>query len=564
MVEPHGDIIKWTGEIGVATYNDYIYVVEGDRMDGKRNILTSLCPIGSNHDDESNLEATDVILKGLEIFKLSNPDYNLASTNPLVSSPLAQTAKPSKVRKSLYISAGGNNIATFIVLILTTLSVVFYQLRTRKEDCHKQMIFPMQYEGSCRSFSLAEVQFATKNFDSDLVIGKGGFGKVYKGCIDSGTNIVAMKRLHSSSKQGATEFWTEIEMLSELRNNNLVTLIGYCNEGSEMILVYKYMECGTLADHLYKNNQQGIASASPLSWEQRLKICIDAARGLEYLHNCNDWGIIHRDVKSTNILLDQNLVAKISDFGLSKMVPTSHSLTHISTSVKGTFGYLDPEYFLTRRLTKKSDVYAFGVVLWEVLCGRPAIDTNAEGPEHSLALWSQYCFNEGMVDEIIEPTLKGQMSATCLKIFTQVANLCLKNDPTERPSMAGVVEKLELALVSTNQMVNKGTDSTTVLADSDGAVPRNQMVNDGEVPRKQMGNDGAMTVRQLVYQDTKSTMKNDKTLHELDTLPARINFKTEMAKETGKVKKTDVEVSEELIAAWKKFILERKKTCGVC
>ncbi|XP_047310009.1 receptor-like protein kinase FERONIA [Impatiens glandulifera] len=506
MVEPHGDIIKWTGEIGVATYKDYIYVVEGDRMDGKRNILVSLCPIGSNHDVESNLEAPDAILKGLEIFKLSNPDNNLASTNPLVSSSLVPTDKPSKVRKSLYISAGGNIIATIIILILTTLSVVSYKLR--REDCHKQMIFPRQYEGPRRSFSLAEVQFATKNFDSDLVIGKGGFGKVYKASIDSGTNIVAMKRLHSSSKQGATEFWTEIEMLSELRNNNLVTLIGYCNEGSEMILVYEYMECGTLADHLYKNSQQGIASASPLSWEQRLKICIDAARGLEYLHNCNEWGIIHRDVKSTNILLDQNLVAKIADFGLSKMVPTSHSLTHISTSVKGTFGYLDPEYFLTRRLTKKSDVYAFGVVLWEVLCGRPAIDTNAEGPERSLALWSQYCFNEGMVDEIIEPILKGQIPATCLKIFTQLANLCLKNDPTERPSMAGVVEELERALVSMKQVVNKGTDSTIVLADSDGAVPRSQMVNDGAM--------------QMVYQDTNSTMTNDET--ELTSSPSQDSF----------------------------------------
>ncbi|XP_047311333.1 receptor-like protein kinase FERONIA [Impatiens glandulifera] len=460
MVEPHGDIIKWTGEIGVATYKDYIYVVEGDRMDGKRNILISLCPIDSNHDDESNLEETDVILKGLEIFKLSNHDNNLASTNPLVSSSLAPTAKPSKVHKSLYISAGGNVIATFIVLVLTTLSVIFYVLRTRRED------FPKQYEGSCRIFSLAEVKFVTNNFHR--AIGQGGFGKVYKGCIDSGTKVVAMKRLHSKSKQGATEFWTEIKMLSELRNNNLVTLIGYCNEGLEMILVYEYMEYGTLADHLYKNNQQDIASASPLLWEQRLKICIDAARGLEYLHNCNDHdsnalihferGIIHRDVKSTNILLNQNLEAKIADFGLSKIVPPNHSLTHISTSVKGTFGYLDPEYSSTHQLTKKSDVYAFGVVLWEVLCGRPAIDTNAkEGSERSLAKWSQHCFNEGKVDEIIEPILKGQMPATCLKIFTQVANLCLMNDSTERPSMAGVLQELELALVSMNQMVNEAS-----------------------------------------------------------------------------------------------------------
>ncbi|KAF7129173.1 hypothetical protein RHSIM_Rhsim10G0052600 [Rhododendron simsii] len=302
-----------------------------------------------------------------------------------------------------------------------------------------------QSEESSRCFSLAEIQLATNNFDDALVVGRGGFGKVYKGFIDDGATVVAVKRLNAESKQGAKEFWTEIKTLSTLRHPHLVTLIGYSDEFGEMILVYEYMVNGTLADLLYKPSRKRYGpDFYHLEWDQRLKICIGAARGLDYLHT--EQSVIHRDVKTTNILLNENWIAKISDFGLSKTGTTNQTQSHVSTEVRGTFGYLDPQYFLTHRLTMKSDVYAFGVVLFEVLCARPPVDFRVEEEQCSLAMWAQHCIKQGTLDQIIDPSLSGEIPANGLKVFAEVANKCLHNHPNGRPTMAEVVESLVVML----------------------------------------------------------------------------------------------------------------------
>ncbi|KAI8529119.1 hypothetical protein RHMOL_Rhmol12G0201300 [Rhododendron molle] len=444
VVEAKGDLIHWSGGNGVAVFKDYVVIMDGERMEGKRDLLIALRP--HNHKWTEPIDAT---VKGLEVFKLSNPDKNLAGVNPVSLERASTSPKPKK----LVIASGGNAIATAVVIVLTLLNVIVYQLRSLGENSAGRNLSSSTSEGLCRRFSLAELMSVTNNFDDEFVIGRGGFGKVYKALIDDDATTVALKRCDSKS-QGAEEFWTEIEMLSKLRHKHLVSLLGYCDERNEMILVYEFMEHGTLADHLYNTKTKGNGMVGYMSWEQRLNICVGAARGLDYLHTGIQHSIIHRDVKTTNILLDKDWIAKISDFGLCKVGSTSHSHTYVSTDVKGTWGYLDPEYYMTRRLTKKSDVYAFGVVMLEMLCGRPAVDMRVDEEQHSLVQWAKQCIKDNKLDQLTDHSLRDQISAHCLKVFVEVANNCLDSRPKGRPTMADVVVKLEYALAS-ESAVNK-------------------------------------------------------------------------------------------------------------
>ncbi|KAL8257877.1 hypothetical protein R6Q59_029918 [Mikania micrantha] len=314
----------------------------------------------------------------------------------------------------------------------------------------------------CRVFSLSEIKLATNDFDDAFVIGKGGFGKVYKAKVDHvGAVIdVAIKRLNPDSDQGATEFKAEIEMLSKVRHSHIVSLLGYCEQ--EMILVYEYMPNGSLQDHLHKK-RANTSNSSPLTWIQRLNICIGAARGLDYLHTGTgvQYRAIHRDVKSSNILLDENWAGKIADFGLSRITPASQSgsTTNVYTGqIISTFGYMDAEYFTTHRLTRKSDVYAFGVVLLEVLCGRAALDFTLDEQQHSLAGWAKHCIKGGNLSGIIDPCLRGQVSSKCLKKYGQIAYECLRTCSKDRPTMTMVLARLELVLTWTMRSMQRASN----------------------------------------------------------------------------------------------------------
>ena len=321
----------------------------------------------------------------------------------------------------------------------------------RINDTGSSFILPEQ---TCQRFTLDEIQLATRNFDDALVIGRGGFGEVYTCLWKIGSvSQVAVKRLNSMSNQGAHEFEAEVKILSKLRHGNLVSLIGYCDEGKDMCLIYEFMPNGTLEDHLHKDDTE-------LSWLQRLNICIGAARGLDYLHTgtSTQHGVIHRDVKFSNILLDANFAAKISDFGLAKVGPINQTRTYVSTGVKGTFGYMDPCYFNSGKLTRKSDVYAFGVVLFEVLCGKRAVDPSLDEDQWSLAAWAQDQIKDGKLNQIIDSRLVGQISKKCLKEFARIACHCLRDQPKQRPTMAEVVVRLDSILLRERESAEAGVD----------------------------------------------------------------------------------------------------------
>lgn len=394
----------------------------------------------------------NAILNGLEIMKMNNSDGNLGGANH----PVTFTSS-SKSNVGIIVGA---SVGSFIALVLAV--ILFLLCRRRKEKAaqgHTKTWAPFSMNGtnshtmgskysygttaSAASnyqyrFPFGVVQEATNNFDESWVIGIGGFGKVYKGEFNDGTKV-AVKRGNPRSQQGLAEFRTEIEMLSQFRHRHLVSLIGYCDDKNEMILIYEYMENGTLKSHLYGS---GLPS---LSWKARLEICIGSARGLHYLHTGDAKAVIHRDVKSANILLDENLMAKVADFGLSKTGPELDQ-THVSTAVKGSFGYLDPEYFRRQQLTEKSDVYSFGVVLFEVLCARPVIDPSLPREMVNLAEWAMKWQKKGQLEQIIDSTLAGKIRPDSLRKFAETAEKCLADYGVDRPSMGDVLWNLEYAL----------------------------------------------------------------------------------------------------------------------
>ncbi|XP_043687947.1 LRR receptor-like serine/threonine-protein kinase RGI5 [Telopea speciosissima] len=308
-----------------------------------------------------------------------------------------------------------------------------------------------------KRFRITEIRTATKNFDQSLVLGVGGFGTVYKGILDDGT-LAAFKRANPQSRQGLEEFEIEIEILSKLRHKHVVSMIGFCEEKNEMILVYEYMANGALRTHLYGSN------LPPLTWKQRLEICIAAASGIHYLHTGSEMEIIHRDVKTSNILLGENIVAKMSDFGLSKTGFVSRN-THISTIVKGTVGYIDPEYFRMNQVTTKTDVYSFGVVLFEVVCARPVFDRSFPEDQVNLVRWAIRWQRQGLLETIVDRRLEGNYCPESLKKFGEIAEKCLADEGKNRPTMGKVLSDLEnvLQLHEAWLRSNAGEESTAPL-----------------------------------------------------------------------------------------------------
>ncbi|XP_047339655.1 probable LRR receptor-like serine/threonine-protein kinase At4g29180 [Impatiens glandulifera] len=325
-----------------------------------------------------------------------------------------------------------------------------------------------------RKFSYGEIVHITNDFET--VLGRGGFGCVYLGRMEEDDDVaqVAVKMLSASSSQGSREFraeylyFSQAEILLRVHHRNLASFVGYCDENNNMALIYEYMANGNLKDFLsgiyfvktsYHNNK----ASNKLNWEMRIRIAIDAAQetGLEYLHHGCKPPIIHRDVKSANILLSDNMDAKIADFGLSRVItPREELITHVSTVVMGTRGYLDPEYYIMQNLTDKSDVYSFGIVLLELITGKHAIITQ-QSPEESIHIveWVRPILERAYINGLVDQRLGVKYDVNSVLKALELAMICTRSSSIQRESMSFVLAELKECL-SMEMIPRNGSDSS--------------------------------------------------------------------------------------------------------
>ncbi|XP_068322386.1 probable leucine-rich repeat receptor-like serine/threonine-protein kinase At3g14840 [Pyrus communis] len=324
--------------------------------------------------------------------------------------------------------------ASVVCLIFLTLGILWWRCCPDSKTSREKALRGLDLQTGF--FTFRQIKAATNNFDPKNKIGEGGFGSVYKGVLVDGT-IIAVKQLSSKSKQGNREFVNEIGMISALRHPNLVRLFGCCIESNQLLLVYEYMENNSLAHTLFGPEEGPLR----LDWPTREKICIDIARGLAFLHEESALKVVHRDIKTTNILLDQDLNAKISDFGLAKLDEEEN--THISTRVAGTIGYMAPEYALWGYLTYKADVYSFGVVALEIVAGKNNMKYRRNENFVCLLDWALVLQQKGNLIELVDPRLGSDFDEEEVITMVKVALLCINPAPALRPTMSEVVSMLE-------------------------------------------------------------------------------------------------------------------------
>ncbi|KAM7253907.1 hypothetical protein ACFE04_031589 [Oxalis oulophora] len=320
-------------------------------------------------------------------------------------------------------------------------------------------------EHNLRVFTYKELREATDGFNRMLKIGEGGFGSVYKATIFIPSNnnnahthplVVAIKRLNQQGLQGHKEFLAEVQFLGIVNHPNLVKLLGYCCEddarGIQRLLVYEYMPNRSLEHHLFSR------SLPTLPWKKRLEILLGAAEGLAYLHEELEIKVIYRDFKAANILLDENFNSKLSDFGLAREGPQGDR-SHVSTAAVGTYGYADPEYVKTGHLTIQSDVWSFGVVLYEIIAGRRTIERNRPPKEQKLLDWvQQFPVDSNKFSMIVDPRLRNQFSLSAARKVAKLADSCLNKNGKERPAMSQVVESLKIALEESSDSGNSSQE----------------------------------------------------------------------------------------------------------
>ncbi|XP_057966726.1 proline-rich receptor-like protein kinase PERK15 [Malania oleifera] len=401
----------------------------------------------------------DYKLLNLTWFKPPVPSQAPAIAVSPVGAPAQQSLNPKSVSSSvkqkhpsliLIIGIGAGILFTAMVSLLTIWLCTSHGRKTEtslkgtvKHNAADEVsvVGSFPHPTSTRFLAYEELKGATNNFEPASILGEGGFGRVYKGVLSDGT-AVAIKRLTSGGQQGDKEFLVEVEMLSRLHHRNLVKLVGYYSsrDSSQNLLCYELIPNGSLEDWLH--GPSGVNC--PLEWDTRMKIALDAARGLAYLHEDSQPCVIHRDFKASNILLENNFHAKVADFGLAKQAPEGRT-NYLSTRVMGTFGYVAPEYAMTGHLLVKSDVYSYGVVLLELLTGRKPVDMSQPSGQENLVTWARPILRDkDRLEELADPRLGGKYPKEDFVRVCTIAAACVASEANQRPTMGEVVQSLKM------------------------------------------------------------------------------------------------------------------------
>ncbi|XP_057773055.1 proline-rich receptor-like protein kinase PERK1 isoform X2 [Salvia miltiorrhiza] len=336
----------------------------------------------------------------------------------------------------------------------------FFSSSLNSLEAIPQTTLPTSLDSTKTTFTYEELALATENFSDTNLLGQGGFGYVHKGVLHDGRDV-AIKQLKIGSGQGEREFQAEVEIISRVHHSHLVSLLGHCISGTRRLLVYEYVPNQTLEFHLH-----GKGGKHPINWATRMKVALGSAKGLAYLHEDCHPKIIHRDIKSANILLDENFEAKVADFGLARFY--SDTDTHVSTRVMGTFGYLAPEYALTGKLTDKSDVFSFGVVLLEIITGRRPIDRSQNYLDDNIIDWARPLLSQALennnFDCVADPRLQKDYDSVGMARMVACASVCVRHLARRRPKMSQIILALE---------GNLPLDDLT-----EGIQPRHNILND--------------------------------------------------------------------------------------
>ncbi|KAB1994365.1 hypothetical protein ES319_D13G094500v1 [Gossypium barbadense] len=443
VIERGIDIIALTYGNDIPLYRDFTVLIPN--LTTKHDLWLELHP-----NLQKKPQYYDAILNGAEIFKVSNTDGNLAGLNPSLENESSVdgdepsfSSSSSKTSTEAILIIIGSLLVLVLAISLGVYLVAFLRRRnlewTKKENTRSSLPY--------RSFSIDEIKMATHNFNEAKLIDRGAFGLVYKGYIDHGSIAVTINRLiQAIPKEEWHKFDAEIRIHHHVRHQNLVQLIGYCKEEHEMILVYESMPNATLFERIHFADQR---QQSTLSWNQRLEICVGAARCLHYLHSAMAYPIIHGDIKTTNIYLDRNWMPKVSGFMPSRLALAMSSHSRFRPNMKGSTGYLDPEHYGLQNLTEKSDVFSFGVVLLEILSGKQATNPKSDAAKtnhrENLVHRALTCIEKNEVDLLVDRHLKGKIAPASLAKFVEILDKCLADEGANRPSMIEVLCNVELA-----------------------------------------------------------------------------------------------------------------------